>query len=423
MKSIPISSVWMTILGILTVSSSAHSYNFNFSQIVRVKSVQSVGGGKISPDIVFDKEIYSPKSVAFSPDGKKIYINSLEGNATLVYSWPELKKLKSIHHRFDAQAKSLFRGETTTFGYKYFQPVEDPNQFVGKPVEMSFSHAGKFLWVTYYRRSFDQFGQSPSAVAIIDTKLDQIVRVMPTGPIPKFVTVSQDQKRVAITHWGDNTLGLIDISTGRPEDFRYESHLVVERQMNQAGLFGANRDKICGFCLRGTVFSPDSKFLFVARMTGNGIAGFDVATGKYLGTVSGMAPSPRHLVITNDQKNLVMSNNASGFVTKIGLSELVRVLLSADRKTVTLNSWSKVEVGAGARTLELSQDSRTAFVAVNNSVSLVAVDLETMTVKARIRAEPYPVGLALSKEGNRLAVTSQGRAGKGGNKVTIYELK
>lgn len=218
--------------------------------------------------VIKDSEIYSPKSARFSKDGSKLYINSLEGGTTVVYSWPSLKKMKSIYHRFNSSNDFLFNNETTIFNYPYFYNSNDknPNHFLGKPVESELSPDGRWLWIPYYRREFDKYGQSPGAIAIIDTQNDEIVRVMPTGPIPKYVVTSPDGRFTAVIHWGDNTIGLIDTSSNDPQSFKYISHLAVEKQMPQAGLENTDRDKTCGFCLRGAVFSKDSRYLLVARM-------------------------------------------------------------------------------------------------------------------------------------------------------------
>ena len=249
-----------------------------------------------------DDYVHSPKSARFNSDGSRVYVNSLEGFHTLVFDAVALEKVTQIPHIFGADDASLFQGQSTVFGYAYNRrsPSGDPNHFSGKPVESEISH-GKFLWIPYYRRDFDRGATSPSAVAIIDLATDEIVRVMPTGPIPKYVAASPDGSWVAIAHWGDNTLGVIDTSSGDPQSFAYrDERLVVESVLSQKGLAGSNRDSSCGFCLRGTVFTPDSKTLLVARMGGGGIAAFDVATWRYLGTIGGEQPTPRHLVISPD---------------------------------------------------------------------------------------------------------------------------
>ena len=131
----------------------------------------------------YDTSINSPKSVKYALDGSKFYVQSLEGDTTSIYAAESKKLIKTLIHGFTSENDSLFKdGETTIYNYPYKQNRKQKNVFHGKPVESCFSHQGKYLWVTYYRRNFDPIAQSPSAVAIIDTERDVIVRVMPTGP-------------------------------------------------------------------------------------------------------------------------------------------------------------------------------------------------------------------------------------------------
>lgn len=385
-------------------------------QMERIGRIQNRGGGaKLRIDIQ-DRDIYSPKSVRFAADGSKFYINSLEGGKTVVYSWPDLKKLDTISHRFREADASLFGGESTVFGYRYFKrpPSNDPNVFMGKPVESELSHRGRWLWVPYYRRDFDSSGQSPSAIAIIDTRTDRIVRVMPTGPIPKYVTASPDGKYVAVIHWGDNTVGLIDTSSNDPRDFKYVAHLTVETRLNQEGLEGTDRDKTCGFCLRGSVFTADGQYLLVARMGKGGIAGFHVPSRTYLGSIMKIKSTPRHLVLSPDGRTLYASSNFAGYISKAPVSEVVSALAKAAGRRIDGPSWSQVSVGAGARTLDISSDGRVLFVAVNNTSELVAVDAVHMKVISRLGVDPYAVGLALAPDDSAVILTSQGRSGQGG---------
>ena len=95
--------------------------------------------------------------------------------------------------------------------------------FFGKPVESAFTHGGRYLWVPYYRRSFDINAQDPSAVAVIDTASNRIVRMMETGPLPKMIRCSNDGRTMAISHWGDNTVGLADISSDDPGQWHHRT--------------------------------------------------------------------------------------------------------------------------------------------------------------------------------------------------------
>lgn len=377
------------------------------------------------PVDITDRDIYSPKSVRFSADATKLYINSLEGGRTVVYSWPQLKKLKTIRHRFTAKDAALFEGEETVFDYEYYStpPTGNVNEFTGKPVESELSADGRYLWVPYYRRDWDPSGQSPGAIGVIDTRTDQIVRVMQTGPVPKYVTASPDGKYVAVMNWGDNTVGLIDTSSGDPRQYRYVAHMVVEEQLSQADLAGTDRDKTCGFCLRGSVFTPDSQYLIVSRMGKGGIAGFHIPSRSYLGSIMNIASTPRHLVLSPDGQTIFASSNFAGYISKAPLSSIVNTFIKAKGKRVSGPKWQSTFVGKGARTLDISPGGRFLFVAVNNSAELVTLDSQTLDVLARINVDPFAVGLAVAPDMSAVVLTSQGRDGVGGNAVNIIRVK
>lgn len=387
---------------------------------------QNYNSNPTHPNDNHDKFVYSPKSARFLGDGSKVYINSLEGYHTVVYDPKTLTRVAKVHHKFDSSDAALFQNESTVFSYKYNRRSRsgDPNQFSGKPVESALSHNDRYLWVPYYRRDFDKGATSPSAVSIIDTQTNEIVRVLPTGPIPKYVAISPDNKWAAIAHWGDNTLGIVDISSGDPTQFKYlPDRLVIERALSQKGLAGSNRDSSCGYCLRGTVFSPDSKTLIVARMGGGGLAGFDVDTWNYLGTIKGEKPTPRHLVVSPDHQWLYMSSNSSGYVSKAPISEVITALRNAGGERSRYEGWKSVYVGPGARTIELTGDGSLLFAAINNSAELVAIDPASMTILTRIRTDSYAVGLDVAPDGSQVWVTSQGKKGGGGNSVCIFSVE
>jgi DNA-binding beta-propeller fold protein YncE len=370
-----------------------------------------------SPVDFVNKHINSPKSANILDDRNKFYIHSLEGCETLVLSLDSFKLLKVIRHSFAAKDAGLFL-ENTALGYS-FAYKGNPNIFSGKPVESCFTHNKKYLWVSYYRRSFDANAIQPSAVAIIDTECDSIVRVIPTGPLPKMVAASPDGKYLAITHWGDNTVAIVDISSENPSEFHYVKHFTVEYRLplNNMDNSPINRDSECGFCLRGTVFTPDSKYLLVGRMGGGGIAFFSMDSMKYMGTLWGMKTNVRHLLIHED--NLYLSANKPGFVQKAPIDTLVKMIEAGQK---TFDSWKGVYVGLGARTIDITPDGKYLFAAVNNESKIVVVRASDMKVVASTPADSYPVGLAVSNDGKKIIVTSQGRPGGGGNSVMIFSV-
>lgn len=369
-----------------------------------------------------DKDIHSPKSVNIHPNGEKFYVNSLEGGKTVVYATGTNEKLKVIEHQF-TEADSLLWSEPSGL-YPFTHYKKNLNTFRGKPVESAFSHNGRYLWVPYYRRSYDINAQDPSAVAVIDTQTDSIIKLMETGPLPKMVAVSGDNHHVAITHWGNNTVGIINIVSDSPDDWFYEDCVTVQKKLTLNFSLNAsvNRDMNSGLCLRGTVFTPDGRYLLVGCMGGNGgIAVIDLIDFSYKGHVYGMKTNLRHLVIRNGY--LYLSINKEGYIQRIPLETFYEAVDQMENQRVTLGDWENCKVAAGARTIDITPDGRYVVAACNFSSRLVVVDTESFQEIARIKADSYPVGLDISKDGKYVYTTSQGRDGAGGNCVDIYQME
>jgi DNA-binding beta-propeller fold protein YncE len=372
----------------------------------------------------YDVDIQSPKSVNIHPSGEKYYVNSLEGGKTVVYDFQTGEKLKVISHQFSEEDLSLWAPPSGFYAFRHYH--EHTETFTGKPVESTFSHGGRYLWVPYYRRSFDLNAQDPSAMAVIDTERDEIVRLFETGPLPKMVATSPDGKRLAVTHWGNNTVGLMDISSDRPEDWYYMVNIIVDYQLNlnYSLTHKVDRDVDSGYCLRGTVFTPDNRFLFVGCMgSGGGIAVIDLENNTYLGRVMGAMSNLRHLVIRNGF--LYASINSAGYVQRIPLAKFLAACSTLDGNTVKkvkVDGWVSCKVPAGARTIDLSPDNHFIFAACNFSSCLAVVDAVSMKLLGTIPADSYPVGLDVSLDGRYVFMTSQGRTTGGGNAVNIFEV-
>ena len=382
---------------------------------------QNYPGG---PAATQDVDVLSPKSVNIHPAGYKYYVNSLEGMRTVAFDFATGRKLKVIHHAFDSTHLALWAPASGLFPFNY--TYKDPWTFSGKPVESTFSHNGRYLWVPYYRRSYDINAQDPSAMAVIDTQRDTIVRIFETGPLPKMIATSPDGNRIAVTHWGDNTVGLLDISGNDPTRWHYVSCHIVDYKLklNYSRTVSVNRDANSGYCLRGTLFTPDGRYLLVGCMgAGGGIAVIDLANDKYLGRILGMMSNLRHLILSGDY--LYLSINNKGYVQRIPLSRILESIGGFDEKhaTVTLTDWESCKVPAGARTIVASPDGRFIFAACNFSSKIAVVDTRTMTLVGTLDADSYPVGLDLSQDGKYLLSTSQARPSGGGNAVDIFEIR
>lgn len=381
-------------------------------------------GYSVTETATLDDDVLSPKSVNIHPDGSKYYVNSLEGMRTVAYDFASGRKLAVIHHSFDSTQLALWADDSGLFPCDY--PYKEPKTFSGKPVESTFSHGGRYLWVPYYRRSYDLNAQDPSAVAVIDTQCDTIVRLFETGPLPKMIATSPDGTRLAITHWGNNTVGLLDISGDDIAAWHYIDCYTVDYKLklNYSRTKSVNRDVGSGYCLRGTAFTPDGRYLLVGCMGGGGgIAVIDLEKEQYLGRVMGMMPNLRHLVFNNGF--LYLSINNKGYVQRAPEERVyaaIDSLSSAKGKVVSMEEWESCKVPAGARTIVLSPDGRYVFAACNFSSKIAVVDTRTMQLIGTLDADSYPVGLDISEDGCYLFSTSQARDSKGGNCVDIFKV-
>lgn len=372
-----------------------------------------------------DPDINSPKSVNIHPNGSKYYVNSLEGGKTVVYDFATGKKIKVISHNFTSADKALWAPSSGL--YKFRHEYKNPDTFMGKPVESTFSHRGRYLWIPYYRRSYDINAQEPSAMAVIDTQKDSIIRLFETGALPKMVATSPDGKMLAVTHWGENTVGLMDISSQNPDDWKYIACLVVDYKLNLNFSLSSrvDRDVNSGYCLRGTVFTEDCRYLLVGCMGGSGgIAVIDLHQMKYLGRAVGMMSNLRHLLIKDG--TLYASINKYGYVLRMPVETFlakVRTLDGNKVKTVNVTGFQQCKVPAGARTINISPKGDFIFVACNSSSCLAVVDVAAMKLLGTLQADSYPVGLDISDDGKYLFTTSQGRSNGGGNAVDIFEVE
>ena len=338
---------------------------------------QKLNYGGVKPELR-DTDVWSPKSVHFHPNGKKYYINSLEGCRTMVYDARTNKKLAVIHHKFTPANAYLWAKESGFFPFTHYTNKKNLNTFWGRPVESTFSHRGRYLWIPYYRRSYDINAQDPSAISVIDTRTDSIIKVFETGPLPKMVATTHSGKYLAVTHWGDNTVGILDISSPNPDDWHYVKCVVVDYQLklNLSMTTKVDRDCNSGYLLRGTVFTPDDHYMLIACMGGGG-----------------------GIAVIDMQKIKAMNG-----------------------KTAPISGWQTCKVGGGARTISLSPSGNFAFAACNSASQLCVADTRTMKQVATLTIDSYPVGLDISADGRFVVLTSQGRRGHGGNAVNLVEV-
>lgn len=155
-------------------------------------------------------------------------------------------------------------------------------------------------------------------------------------------------------------------------------------------------------------------------MGGGGIAIIDVKKKKYLGSVFGMPLTPRHLLLSPNGKQLYLSSNIHGSVSKYNVKDLQNAVKKKQKKLKPLHV---TKTGTRTRTIALTPDGKTIFAAVNRESKIVALRAKDLKYLFHINADSYPVGMAVSPDGKQLWVTAQGYKGQGGNSVMVYAIQ
>ena len=103
--------------------------------------------------------------------------------------------------------------------------------------------------------------------------------------------------------------------------------------------------------------------------------------------------------------------------------ELLSYMLSQkNKKKIHYKNWKSAFTGLGARTICLTSDGAYLFANANNESKISILRTSDMKTIGSIKADPYPVGMAIDRENKYLIVTAQGKHDIGGNSVMFYQI-
>lgn len=309
--------------------------------------------------------IFWPKSVFFSPDGKKVLIHNLAGKNTMIINPVNFKIERIIEHG-------------------------------GRPVASAFTQEGRYLWVSLLCRSgkgypkylpewtkekgWDTDYRTPSVIEIYDMKNYKKVREIPVGIRPKVLAVSPDGKRVLVSNWSSNTVSLMDA-----------------KKMKKIA------DIPVGLSPRGICFI-DNDTAYVANMRGDSLSVVDLASKKETRKIiSGIGHGPRHLLLSPDHSKIYLSANQANAFQILDIA--------------TENIETTLPVGELPRTFALSPDGRFAFIVNYGSDSFSVIDLVKKKEILKVPTGKKPVGLAVSPDGKTCWITNYK-----GHSVQVFEI-
>lgn len=256
-------------------------------------------------------------------------------------------------------------------------------------------------------------------------RMDQGVYVLrsriPIGNAPRGAVKFTGDGRGFVSNCGGDTISEIDVITGRE---------VTRIQV--------------GVAPRGIGLVQGDRFALVSNSGSNTVSVVDLCHRKELSQVA-VGRDPRHMAVSKDGKRAYVAIWGSDYISKLDTRALVdptvadvhvsaakvcevarlpvrvgahpysvalapsgELLLVANTQSQYLSVFStktdalsgEVDLGhKGARAVAFMPDGKTAFVSVEDTAEVIALDVASMSIVRRIDVGPGPRGIALSPDG------------------------
>jgi len=304
----------------------------------------------------------SPKSIVHSGNGLFFAQNMMYTHTISVYN-RDRQLVKTIPDTV----------ELSKYGYKQYSGL-----YRGAPVEATFSHNGRYAWVSNYKMSGSGFSnpgdddctpsQRPdnSFVYRINTETLAIENAIQVGAVPKYVAASPDSSLVLASNWCSDDLSIIDTSQNKE----------------------IRRVKL-GRYPRGIAIDPTGQTAYVAVMGSYDIARVNLRNFS-VGWLRNVGQSPRHLNLDPSGRFLYASLNGDDRVAKIDLK---------DNRIV-----GKVATGDAPRSMTISDDGQWLYVVNYHSNTLSKVRAGTMRVVQTVKVNANPIGVTYDPETHQVWV-------------------
>lgn len=304
----------------------------------------------------------SPKSVVHSGDGRFFAQNMMYNHTISVFN-RDFTLLKTIR---DEVKLSDYGIKNTKGNYK------------GAPVEVAFSHAGHYAWVSNYRMYGDGYSQDlgdncptssrydNSFLYRINTDSYHIEQVIEVGSVPKYVATTPDDRYVLVSNWCSGDVSIVDIATNKE----------IKRVP-------------VGSHPRGIVVDAASRYAYIAVMGGSSIAVLNLRDFS-VERIRDIGITPRHLCLSPDGRYLYATFNNEGKVGKIDLN--------------TRGLVAKTRSGRAPRSMVLSGDGQYLYVVNYNDGNMSKIAAADLNVLQKIKTPLHPIGITFDDMTNNVWV-------------------
>lgn len=259
--------------------------------------------------------------------------------------------------------------------------LDSSAQLQGSPVEAAFTPDGRYVYVSNYKMfgsgynpvaddSCDRGSWDDSFVYKIDVEALEIVAIVPTGAVPKFLQVTPDGTKLVVSNWCGFDVSIIDTATD-----------------TELGRVDVGRHP------RGIAIDSDSEVAYVTVM---GEARIDVIGLQSLTVIRSIedaaGSTPRHLVLSDDDRYLYVSNHKMNSVRKIDI-----------RANTVVGTAS---TGTETRTMALSDDGESLYVVNYQDGTVSKVRTSDMEILQTVYSGVHPVGITYDADTRQIWVAN-----------------
>lgn len=247
------------------------------------------------------------------------------------------------------------------FGYNEYAATN----IKGGPVEAVFTKDGRYLWVSNYSMVGEGF-ENPGCDACNGSEFDpgflykinmgnyEIENVVKVGSVPKFLAISDDQKKLVVSNWSSGDVSVVDL----------DKEVEVKRIK-------------VGTHPRGIDITADSKIAYVTVMGSTKIAEIDLETydKEY---ISNVGKSPRSLILADHDSTLYISMNSGSSVLKYNR-------FTEDRKFC--------KTASGPRSMCITPEEDFIYVVNYFDHSFSKISTDKMEVVEQVTTSAKPIGI------------------------------
>jgi YVTN family beta-propeller protein len=294
----------------------------------------------------------SPKSVVASTNGNVYAQNMMYRHTITVYD----KDGNLVKTLYDTV-------HPARFGYNDSSEV-----LRGAPVEAGLNSTGTSVWITNYNMTGKGYNKpgcddcagknkyDPSYVYRFNTTTYQKTACLKTGAVPKYISVSPNDKWVAVSNWTEGTVSLFSAET---------DELIKEIYV--------------GTYPRGQTWSSNGLRLYVAVMGSTHVNEYSVPDMKLLRKIE-VGIHPRHMCGPMGDSLLFVSLNGEGCVAAVSL-ETERV--------------QKIFTGVMPRSMAISADGEFVYVVNYGDGTLSKISVTTRKKLETVHTREHPVGITV----------------------------